>query len=153
MDEAGMAPTRETAVLLEAAERAGAKVIGAGDVGQLPSVQAGGWFDAIALKLGGPRLRTVIRQRDPGERAALEALHDAHASVYIEFKEQQRALTVHDDQDRALSVVLDSWDRARVEHGLGGAVMIARDNATRARLNEAARARLIRHGTLAAQGS
>jgi conjugative relaxase-like TrwC/TraI family protein len=37
MDEAGMAPTLQSAVLFKAAERAGAKLIAAGDVGQLPS--------------------------------------------------------------------------------------------------------------------
>jgi ATP-dependent exoDNAse (exonuclease V) alpha subunit len=46
-DEAGMAPTRSTALLLEAAERARAKVIAIGDPGQLASVQAGGWLRAV----------------------------------------------------------------------------------------------------------
>lgn len=71
-DEAGSAPTRPSAALFTYAERAGAKVIAAGDGGQLPSVAAGGWFAAVADKLGGPQLREVMRQRDPAEREALE---------------------------------------------------------------------------------
>ena len=78
-DEAGTAPTRPSAALLSHAERAGAKVIVAGDSGQLPSVAAGGWFAAIAETLGGPELRQVMRQRDPAEREALEALHDGRS--------------------------------------------------------------------------
>src|SRR5207245_2385961 len=51
---------------------------------------------------------------------------------------------------RALAALLSEWDRARGEHGLHGAVMIAADNATRARLNDKARARLIHDGRSAA---
>lgn len=75
-DEAGSAPTRPSAELLAQAERVGAKVIAVGDTGQLPSVAAGGWFAAIAKRLGGPELRQVMRQRDRAERKALEALHN-----------------------------------------------------------------------------
>ena len=45
-----MAPTRTTARLLEAAERAGAKVVAIGDPGQLASVQAGGWLRAVGRR-------------------------------------------------------------------------------------------------------
>ena len=51
-----MAPTRTTARLLEAAERAGAKVIAIGDPGQLASVQAGGWLRAVGARVGALRL-------------------------------------------------------------------------------------------------
>ena len=51
MDEAGMAATRPSARLLEAAEIAQAKVIAIGDPGQLASVQAGGWLGAVGREL------------------------------------------------------------------------------------------------------
>jgi len=70
LDEAGMAATRTTARLLEAAERAGAKVVAIGDPGQLASVQAGGWLRAVGREVGALRLTEVMRQRDPGERRA-----------------------------------------------------------------------------------
>ncbi len=149
IDEAGMAPTRQSAVLFEAAERAGAKLIAAGDAGQLPSVQAGGWFATLKRDLGGPELRQVMRQRDPHEVAALEALHDGDADEYIAFKQDQGALHVHPGEQDALSELLGDWDRARREHGLASAVMIAPDNITRELLNEQARARLIDAGVLA----
>ncbi|MGH2869435.1 MAG: MobF family relaxase, partial [Solirubrobacteraceae bacterium] len=65
LDEAGMAPTRQTAELFAYAERAGAKLIAVGDPGQLRSVQAGGWLGAIARRQPTPMLREVMRQRDP----------------------------------------------------------------------------------------
>jgi conjugative relaxase-like TrwC/TraI family protein len=152
LDEAGSAPTRPSAQLLAAAERAGAKVIGAGDSGQLPSVAAGGWFAAIANRLGGPELLQVMRQRDPSERDALEALHDGDPQPYIALKHEQRALAVYEREVEAFAALLRDWDQARREHGVGEAVMIARDNATRELLNDCARQLLARDGTLEADG-
>ncbi|HTX47343.1 MAG TPA: MobF family relaxase, partial [Solirubrobacteraceae bacterium] len=121
MDEAGMAPTRQSAVLFEAAERAGAKLIAAGDVGQLPSVQAGGWFATLTRELRGPELRQVMRQRDPSEVEALEALHDGDADGYLAFKRDQGTVHVHSDERDALSAALGTWDRARQMHGMRSA--------------------------------
>jgi len=73
-----MAPTRQTAQLFWHAHRAGAKVIAAGDAGQLPSVTAGGWFASLSRSLGGPELREMVRQRDPHECQALGAFHDGY---------------------------------------------------------------------------
>jgi conjugative relaxase-like TrwC/TraI family protein len=151
LDEAGTAPTRPSAELFAHAERFGAKVIAVGDSGQLPSVAAGGWFAAITERLGGPELRQVMRQRDPAERDALEALHDGDPEPYISLKRDQQALTTHDREVDALAALLRDWDHARREHGVAQAVMIARDNATRETLNDCARQLLIRDSTLAAE--
>jgi ATP-dependent exoDNAse (exonuclease V) alpha subunit len=86
LDEAGMAPTRPTARLLEHAARVGAKVIAIGDSGQLPSVLAGGWLRAVGERVGALRLTEVIRQRDPGERRALAALHESVPGRYIDWR-------------------------------------------------------------------
>ncbi len=64
-DEAGMAPTRATARLLQAAEVAGAKLIAIGDPGQLASVQAGGWLRAVGERVGALRLTQVMRHATP----------------------------------------------------------------------------------------
>ncbi|MGI8862969.1 MAG: MobF family relaxase [Solirubrobacteraceae bacterium] len=151
-DEAAMAPTRQSAALFGWAQQAGAKVIAAGDAGQLTSVQAGGWFADVGRELAGPELRQVMRQRDPRERAALEALHDGDPDAYIEFKQAQRALAVNSSEQEGLVELLDQWDVARAAYGTAEAVMIARDNATRSLLNEQARARLKRDDTLALAG-
>jgi conjugative relaxase-like TrwC/TraI family protein len=151
-DEAGAAPTRVSAELFAHAERDRAKVIAAGDSGQLPSVAAGGWFAAVARSLGGPELRQVMRQRDPAERNALEALHDGDPEPYLELKHDQDALTVHEHEHEAIAAILADWNAARHTHGLAGAVMIARDNTTRAKLNQQARELLAQDGTIASDG-
>jgi conjugative relaxase-like TrwC/TraI family protein len=150
LDEAGMAPTRASAALLALAERARAKVIAIGDPGQLAAVEAGGWLAAIARAEPGPALRQVMRQLDPSERQALEALHDGDPSAYLAHKRDQ--ISVHETEIAALLDVRDSWHAAQRRAGGRGAVMIARDNLTRERLNHAARAALKHEGVLAQSG-
>jgi conjugative relaxase-like TrwC/TraI family protein len=150
LDEAGMAPTRASAALLALAERVGAKVIAIGDPGQLTSVEAGGWLAAISRAQRGPALRQVMRQLDPSERQALEALHDGDPTAYLAHKRDQ--IAVHETEIEALLDVRDAWHNAQKRVGGRGAVMIARENLTRERLNRAARAALQRDGVLAEGG-
>jgi ATP-dependent exoDNAse (exonuclease V) alpha subunit len=140
IDEAGMAPTRITSQILACADRANVKVIAVGDPGQLGSVQAGGWLAALTHRHPGPALREVVRQRDPRERAALEALHDGNPDPYLAVK--RNAIAFHAGEAEAVDALVDQWDTAALEHGLPAAVMIARDNGTREQLNAAARVRL-----------
>ena len=139
-DEAGMAPTRTTARLLEHAERVGAKVIAIGDPASSPSVQAGGWLRAVGERVGPLRLTQVMRQRDPAERRALAALHDRSPGPYLEWAVAAGRIHTYDDGARsrvdAVDAVGGRGQRARLDQ----AVMIARDNATRDALNKAARA-------------
>jgi conjugative relaxase-like TrwC/TraI family protein len=139
LDEAGMAATRPSARLLQAAERAGVKVIAIGDPGQLASVQAGGWLAAVGRALGTQRLTEVMRQRDPGERRALGALHDHLPERYLEWAEQAGRIETFSGQADATGQALSEWGAAAAEVGASQAVMIARDNDTRAALNDAAR--------------
>jgi conjugative relaxase-like TrwC/TraI family protein len=150
LDEAGMAPTRLTATLLAHAERAAVKVIAVGDPGQLGSVEAGGWLAALARQQPAVRLCEVMRQRDPKERAALEQLRDGEPERYLAHK--QNDISVHATEVDALSAIVEQWHDAQREHSPSHAVMIARDNSTRERLNQAARERLTTDGVVAATG-
>jgi conjugative relaxase-like TrwC/TraI family protein len=138
-DEAGMAATRTTARLLELAERAGAKVVAIGDSGQLASVQAGGWLRAVAREVGVLRLTEVMRQRDPGERRALAALHDRIPDRYLDWATRAGRVDTFDDGAGARDSAVAEWAAAAGDVGVDQAVMIARDNDTRAALNTAAR--------------
>jgi hypothetical protein len=146
LDEAGMAPTRQTAALLEAAQQAACKVVAIGDPGQLHSVHAGGWMRAVGQKVGTLRLSEVMRQRDPLERRALAALHEGKPQRWLSWaRERDRiALGGAGLLDRAVS----EWHAAAAEPGVAGAVLIARDNDTRRGLNERARGIVREHGGL-----
>jgi conjugative relaxase-like TrwC/TraI family protein len=147
LDEAGTAPTRLSAQLFDYAELAGAKLLAVGDPGQLGSVEAGGWLARLTHDQGTSSLRQVMRQRSVCEQGALEALHDGDPEPYLAF--QRDAITVHETEIAAVREVVDAWNFARQRHGPEQAVMIARDNATRERLNRGARTRLKREGIFA----
>jgi conjugative relaxase-like TrwC/TraI family protein len=139
LDEAGMAATRPSARLLEAAERAGAKVVAIGDPGQLASVQAGGWLRAVGERLGAHRLTEVMRQRDPQERKALGALHDGRPDRWLDWAGKAGRIGTFADPAGACGQALAEWAQKAGENGLARTVMIARDNDTRDRLNRGAR--------------
>ncbi len=153
LDEAGMAPTRGSARLLEAAEQAGAKVIGIGDPGQLAPVQAGGWLGAVGHELGAVRLTEVMRQRDPAERRALGALHDRSPQSYLEWANHAGRIETYSDPVEVRSQAIAEWARATAAVGPTQAVMIARDNDTRNALNHAARDLRRDLGELGEEGS
>ena len=141
LDEAGMAATRTTERLLAAAQRAGAKVVAIGDSGQLASVQAGGWMRAVGERVGVHRLTQVMRQRDVDERRVLAQLHDGRPGPYLRWAQEHDHVAVHTSEDDAAArdAALEDWKLAAGEHGVAGAVLIARDNATRSALNDGAR--------------
>jgi conjugative relaxase-like TrwC/TraI family protein len=138
-DEAGMAATRTSARLLAHAEHVGAKVIAIGDAGQLASVQAGGWLRAVGERVGPLRLTEVMRQRDPGERRALAALHERIPGRYLDWAQQARRIDTFDTAAAACERSVAEWADAVAVVGVEQAVLIARDNDTRAALNHAAR--------------
>jgi conjugative relaxase-like TrwC/TraI family protein len=147
LDEAGMAPTRQTAILLEAARQARCKVVAIGDPGQLHSVQAGGWMRAVGRKVGTLRLSEVVRQRDRLERRALAALHDGSAGRWLEWAHEHDRVELGTGAqllDRAVA----EWHAATVRHGLPDSVLIARDNDTRRSLNDRARELVRQQGGL-----
>ncbi len=82
VDEAGMVGTRDLARLLDAAEQAQAKLVLVGDDRQLPEIQAGGLFSALADRLGAIELTEVRRQREAmGPRRARRAARGRRRQV------------------------------------------------------------------------
>jgi hypothetical protein len=76
----------------------------------------------------------------PGEQRALQALRDGDPDSYLQHKQDK--ITVHETEIDALTTLTGAWHDAQLRLGRREAVMIARDNLTRERLNHAARAKL-----------
>lgn len=148
LDEAGMAATRESASLLAAAHAAGAKVIAIGDSGQLASVQAGGWLGSLTRRFGARELTEVMRQRDPAERRLLADVHAGRPGAYLRHKRGRDELRLYDSAPEAERALVAEWRERQADLPDGQAVMLARDNATRERLNVAARSVLRVEGHL-----
>jgi conjugative relaxase-like TrwC/TraI family protein len=110
VDEAAMVATRKLAPLLSHAERAGAKVVLVGDDRQFPSIQAGGGFRALRLRLGASELTVNRRQVEAWEQRAIDDIRagriERAIAAYAEH-DRIRAFEGRDDRDRAL--VADWW--------------------------------------------
>jgi conjugative relaxase-like TrwC/TraI family protein len=110
VDEAAMVGTRKLAPLLGHAERAGAKVVLVGDDRQFASIQAGGGFRALRLRLGASELTVNRRQVEAWEQRAIEDVRAGNLeqaiAAYAEH-DRIRAFEAKDNRDRAL--VSDWW--------------------------------------------
>ncbi len=110
VDEAAMVATRKLTPLLQHAERAGAKVVLVGDDRQFASIQAGGGFRALRLRLGASELTVNRRQVEAWEQRAIDDIRAGNLeraiAAYAEH-DRIRAFEAKDDRDRAL--VSDWW--------------------------------------------
>ena len=84
IDEASMSGSRQTAALLEDAERAHTKVILIGDSRQLQSIYAGAAFRAIEERVGSASMVDIRRQSDLHDRQAVRDLRDGKAYQALE---------------------------------------------------------------------
>jgi conjugative relaxase-like TrwC/TraI family protein len=110
VDEAAMVGTRKLAPLFGHAERAGAKVVLVGDDRQFASIEAGGGFRALRLRLGASELTVNRRQVEAWEQRAIDDVRAGNLeraiAAYAEHDRIQ-AFEARDDRDRAL--VNDWW--------------------------------------------
>ena len=146
VDEAGMVGTRDLARLADAASHAEAKLVLVGDDRQLPEIEAGGAFRALADRLGATELREVRRQREQWDRDALAALRSGDAERFAREYHDHGRIVVAPTADDAREALVNDWWRS-FERG-EQALMIAHRRADVADLNERARERLRAAGEL-----
>jgi ATP-dependent exoDNAse (exonuclease V) alpha subunit len=140
LDEAGMAPTRDLATLLEHVEQAGAKLVLVGDHRQLPEIEAGGAFRAFVRRGLAIELTENQRQREPWERRALDLIADGHADRAVPQYAQHGRIHLADTSDQTMAQLVEDWNAG---DGDGReAVMLAHRRADVAALNQLARERL-----------
>jgi hypothetical protein len=147
VDEAGMVGTRQLARLLDHAEQQSVKVVLVGDPKQLPEIDAGGLFRALATRLPAIELTDNRRQSHSWEQAALDELRhgdpDVALAAYRQHGRIRTADTVEQLRDR---LVHDWWDTAC--HDLPGSIMIALRRDDVDDLNHRARAKMLAAGRL-----
>ncbi len=112
VDEAGMVGTRPLAELLSRAADAGARVVLVGDPAQLPEIEAGGAFRALADRLGAIELTGNRRQREAWERLALVHLRKGRATEALAlYRERGRVHLALSPGDARAQVLDDWWER------------------------------------------
>ena len=143
VDEAGMVGTRQLAALSHLVETAQGKLILIGDDRQLPEIDAGGLFRALADRLPAIELNDNVRQRHPWERAALVQLRDGSVDQAVEMYRRHRRLIVGQCRQDTMARAVQDWYRHVTTTGdLTSGLLIAYDNHTVTELNQRARAHL-----------
>jgi len=146
VDEAAMVGTRHLYRLATEAKRCSAKLVLVGDPAQLPEIDAGGAFAALAAALGAVTLTNNQRQRDPIDRQVALALREGRAGQAIATLQRSRRLvTAATPDDLRIAMVAD-WAEATAAGN--DAVMLTPRRVDAEILNRAARAVLADQGAL-----
>jgi conjugative relaxase-like TrwC/TraI family protein len=136
IDEAGMVPTRAMHELARNVHRASGKLVLVGDPRQLPEIEAGGAFAALAVRGGAIELRENRRQRRGWEQRALESLRGGEAATAIASYRANGEIVVAPNAERVRERLVADWWAGR---GAGEALMIAFRRSDVADLNVRAR--------------
>ncbi len=146
LDEAGMIGTRRLADMIAEARSEGAKVVLVGDPKQLPEIEAGGLFAALAHRLGYAELTENRRQQDPEERAVASELRLGHVEGAVTRLRRHGRVVTADNADQLRDGLVGDWYAARANGD--DVLMIAARRSTVSDLNERARELLSARGDL-----
>jgi conjugative relaxase-like TrwC/TraI family protein len=112
VDEAGMVGTRKLARLLDHANKAEAKVILIGDDRQLSSIDAGGGFRGLRLRLGASELTENRRQQAEWEQQALELVRRFQVQEAVGLYREHDRVVLAETKDELTRGLLDDWRTA-----------------------------------------
>jgi conjugative relaxase-like TrwC/TraI family protein len=109
VDEAGMLGSRKLARLLEHAQQARAKMVLVGDDRQLASIDAGGGFRALRLRLGASELVENRRQQQAWEREALDLVRSGLVDDAVAAYQAHGRVVAADSKPAATLALLQDW--------------------------------------------
>lgn len=146
LDEAGMVPSRQMALLVEIVTRSGAKLVLVGDPEQLQPIEAGAAFRAIADQIGYAELETIYRQREQWMRDASLDLARGNVGKAVQVYRSNGRMIGAELKADAISNLISDWNR---DYDPGKSALILAHLRRDVRvLNELARTRLIERGII-----
>ena len=152
MDEAEMADTKRLASLTELTARQESKLVLVGDQAQLPSIGAGGMFEALQDHVPTAAVREVHRARHVWERKAWAQVREGESQRALVSYQAHERLHIADTRDEAVERMVGDWDRARQESPQERAVMLSdASNVELDRINALAQERRAQAGELGAR--
>ena len=147
VDEAGMVGTRQLARLLGHAQQQSVKVVLVGAPRQLPEIDAGGLFRALATRLPAIELNHNRRQTHAWEQAALDELRDGNPDAAVAAYRQHGRIRTADTAEQLRDRLVDNW-WTTARHDLPSSLMIALRRDDVADLNHRARTKMLAAGRL-----
>ena len=146
VDEAAMVGSRSLARLHDHVAAAEGKLVLIGDYRQLPELEAGGLFRALAERLDPIELTEVRRHRRSLDRENVELVRQGQgAEAFEAYREGERVVIASDSDSRREAMVADWWQSFAAGEK---AIMIAKRNTDVAELNFQARELLRASGVL-----
>lgn len=146
IDEAAMVDSATLARLIGHADQAGAKLVLVGDPAQLPELEAGGLFSALAERGEPIQLTEVIRHNHELDREAAKLIRSGHGVEALElYRSEERVTVAPDAESKRAAIVGDWWESySRGEDAL----ILSQRNVEVERLNQLARRVLREQGQL-----
>lgn len=151
VDEVGLLSSREMHALLCEARDAGAKVLLAGDRGQLQAIGAGSGLRLVAHAVETARVERIVRQHEAWTRDAVTAFGRGEAETALAAFAERDLLIEADDQAAAIRALVDRVEDAIVGPDPDSVLLIAKTNAETAAIGKEVRDRLRDHGVIAGQ--
>jgi ATP-dependent exoDNAse (exonuclease V) alpha subunit len=151
VDEASMVSTRQLARLIGLSADARTKLVLVGDPAQLPEIEAGGLFAALARALPSVRLSGNVRQREPWERDALTELRDGDVLDALGRYQDHGRVHIVDSMSEVREQMVDAYLTERSAER-PDVLMLASTRADARVLNRLARQRLTDRGELQGHG-
>ncbi|MGH9166253.1 MAG: MobF family relaxase [Acidimicrobiia bacterium] len=149
VDEAGMVGTRTLAQVSDRVEEARGKLILLGDHRQLPELEAGGLFRALAHRLPAVELTDNVRQHQPWERQALAELREGSVELAVALYQRRDRIRLSSTPEETLSRAVRDWYREVEATGeLEGTLLLSQRNQTVDELNQKARELMAASGRL-----
>jgi ATP-dependent exoDNAse (exonuclease V) alpha subunit len=154
VDEASMVGTRNLTALASHVDSCGGKLVLVGDAAQLPEIDAGGLFAALARRATPLTLTSNQRQHEQWERTALLALRDGDTDTAIDAYFAHGRIHVCDDAHAARQQLVNAYVAQRAA-GTTPFDLVALASTRRdvTSLNASIRAGLQRAGAVAAGGT
>lgn len=136
IDEAGMVGSRQLGRVLDAAEKAGAKVVLLGDHKQLAAIEAGAAFRAFVQHVGAAEITEVRRQRHAWAREAGQHLARGSVADGLRAYDERGHVKVHGSREAARKSLATAYVQGA---GGGSQIVLAHSNKDVLSLNEAIR--------------
>jgi len=113
IDEAGMIGARQLERMLEAAQKAHAKVVLVGDPEQLQAIEAGAAFRGVIGQVGMVELTQVRRQREGWAREATQQLASGRTAEALQAYDARGAVIAAPTREAAQEQLLAAWSQDR----------------------------------------